>query len=161
MATRKPKKITTEAAIPVSYRLQFYTVVAGISAAVIQTLFYVILSGFPSFGNVSHRYMFHVLAVTSLFPLVVFLISYYSSARYTVPIGRWFIATIKTFIVMSVFGVLESLWQWLTISLYDPKHAFSGPPPAWLSGDAHTWVFIVAALAGLAYYAYRNSEQRK
>jgi hypothetical protein len=83
MATRKPKKITTEAAIPVSYRLQFYTVVAGISAAVIQTLFYVILSGFPSFGNVSHRYMFHVLAVTSLFPLVVFLISYYSSARYT------------------------------------------------------------------------------
>jgi hypothetical protein len=160
-ATRGKK--SSEAAVPVSYRLQFWTVVAAFSVIAVQDLFFLVNPNFQNGFNVNIRYLLPVFLSTTLFPLLVFLACYFTSNKYAVKISRWFIAVIKSFIVISVYGLLQSVWSFVIQLLYFSSHNYDtkGLPPYWVRGNWFMYAAMVAVLAALFGFMYVQSKRKK
>lgn len=160
MKLHKGKKLSSEAAIPVSYRLQFYTVVAAIAAAIIQPLFIVTSTGVVS-GGAHFDYLLPALWSSTLFPLIVFIIAFATSRKYPVAIGRWFVAVIKTFIVMAAFSILQATWHALIVTLYNPVSYHGGVPPSWVTSNVSYYGATALALAAMLLFIYWQSKKKK
>jgi hypothetical protein len=161
MATRKSKKSSVELAVPVSYRLQFYTVFIAFGVAVLQSLMFITTSWSQSFSNNRFGNMFPFLVSSIIFPLVVFLIAYATSRKYPAPISRWFIAVLKAVLVVMAYTVIQLVWQWITISYYrSSKGSGNGVPPAWITSSWSVYVSMLVVVAGMVYVASRQKLRR-
>jgi hypothetical protein len=157
-AHHKTKRHSAEAAVPVSYRLQFYSVVVAFSAVAFQAVLFVMNSGIRTLGTANFRVALPYFFITIGFPLVVFLIAFASSRRYAVPINRWFIAVLKALIAVITFSVLQNIWQWISISLYNPSKHLSQMPPAWFTSNAPLYVSMFLVIAGMLFVIYRQKQ---
>lgn len=157
----KSKKSSAEAAIPVSYRLQFWTVAVAVSSWVLQLIFWVPTFNFSSPGAFNATYMLPIALSVSLFPLVIFVIAYFTSRRYSVAIGRWFIAVVKTSILIAVWGILHSIWQLIAAVYMDQTSgAHTGPPPAWVMSNIPQYATMAIALVGMLGYIYLFAKKK-
>jgi hypothetical protein len=154
----KNSKSSFMSATPVSYRLQFATVAVAFSAVAVQLWFFIPM--FTNSGGSPNSSYFWSAATQSLFfPLAVFAIAYLATHSYTAPIGRWFIATIKSFIVIAGSGILMSLWTNITSSyMITDQNSLGSMPPWWITSNLPFYVIMALSLAGMLLYTYRTRE---
>ncbi|MDB5181929.1 MAG: hypothetical protein JWP13_692, partial [Candidatus Saccharibacteria bacterium] len=122
----------SKSAVPVSYNLQLATIVAASAATLLQFSFILPLIGRIPFANESFAHVLSFIGYNSL-PIVVFLLAYFSSSRYPNRLNRWFIAVVKSVVVISLFGFLQGIRSMATTLYYRFNQPVSGPPPSWMT----------------------------
>lgn len=153
--TKSTGNNASKAAVLVSYRLQLYTVAAAFAVMIAQTLMFIFTFGLYRSGPSNFSYLLPLVVGTSVFPAVVFVAAYLTSGRYPAAMSRWFIAVLKTLIVLVLYGLLQSVWQlFISAHMYQPGGDYQGPPPNWVTSNIPNYAFMILSLLAMFLYIY-------
>ena len=155
MSAESHDKKEFEESAPVSYRLQFYSVVVGFAAIIIQTLFYSMEGGWQQVHGINLRYLIPVFLSETLFPLVLFLVTFYTTKRTAVPINRWFVAMVKTFLALTIFAMLQTMVNIISLRLYTPW-GYHGAAPSWITNNSVVYLSMGLVLVGMGALIWRS-----
>jgi hypothetical protein len=159
MAVRNSKRSSFAVAVPVSYRLQFYTVFVAFSAAVMQALMFIAMdTDLINFNRGRISLALPYLTSSIIFPLLIFIIAFLTSRRYPAAINRWFIAVLKSILAILAFATVQTVWQWVSISYYRVSQNSNGIPPAWITGPWSVYASMVIVITGMLLVVYRQKQ---
>ena len=147
------------AAVPISYRLQLAAVVAFLLTIVTQAAFMLPSLMFVPNGSIGGA--LPMILIYNLLPIIIFTIVFITSSKYPQKLSRWFVAVIKTGIVLAVYGFLQSVRSLASMLAYNPGGMPSGPPPTWVTSMAFDYGLVAVSLAGVLAVIYLQSKKKK
>lgn len=149
MAVKKSEKKIPTQAVPVSQRMQFYTVALAVISVIVPNILYVVEGLAHSYGGFSISNYLPLFGMQLIFPIIVFAVAFMLSRGYATVLGRLFISVIKSMLALITFSVINTVWTMMTSFLYNSSSYHGSRPPAWMTSPAWTIGLMLVPIIGM------------
>lgn len=137
------KTSSARAAVKVSYKLQTVAVAVLLMSVVLQVIYILPALTHSTGYDLSADSL--IFIANTLMPVLVFVLLYLFSGRYVSTMNRLFMATVKTGIILGLYGLIQGVRTLFVNFMYRYQPgAVHGFEPRWM-----TSAFIDIAIAGI------------